>query len=147
MLIAVVGSRAFPNREAVEHFVGRLAKDATVVSGGAKGVDSWAVEAAHAAGLEVIVMEADWERHGRSAGPIRNHEIVRLSDMIVAFWDGKSRGTLNTVALAVGANVPVQVHGASGESLDLNEVMDVAIARGVVASIERALSKEAQHKK
>jgi glycerophosphoryl diester phosphodiesterase len=112
-----------------------------VVSGGAKGVDSWAVEAAHKTGLATEVIEADWETHGRSAGPIRNQEIVRRSDEVAAFWDGNSRGTLNTIALAVHKNIPVHVYGVDGEALDVAQVMKTATEKGVVRSIERAWSK------
>jgi len=142
MRIAIVGSRAFQNCDVVSGFVGRLPKGSIVISGGAKGVDSWAAKAAREAGLETLVLEADWERHGRSAGPIRNHEIVKRSDEVAAFWDGSSRGTLNTVALAVRESIPVRVYGAKGEALDLAEVMAVATAKGIVATLERALSRK-----
>lgn len=141
MRVAIVGSRSFPNREVVEQFVCRLPIGATVVSGGAKGVDSWAVEAAHQAGLETLVLEADWKTHGRSAGPIRNLEIVRQTDEVAAFWDGASRGTLNTVALAIRLAVPVSVYGGDGIPLELSVVMGTATSVGVVASIDKAFAK------
>ncbi len=141
MLLAIVGSRAYPNREAVERFVEQLPKGTTVVSGGAKGADSWGVEAARLAGLAALVIEADWDKHGRSAGPIRNLEIVQRYDEVAAFWDGSSRGTLNTVALAVRENIPVHVFGPDGEPLDVVKVMEAATEKGIIRSIERALSK------
>lgn len=47
------------------------------------------------------VFEADWNKHGKAAGPIRNKEMVSESDGLIAFWDGKSRGTKNAIDCAV----------------------------------------------
>ena len=101
------------------------------------GVDSWAVETGDLLGLGTIVIAADWERLGRSAGPIRNAELVRNADEVVAFWDGRSRGTLNTVVLAIRAGIPVRVFDRGGGLLPLDTVLRCAEERGVIAAIER----------
>ena len=54
-----------------------MSHETAVVSGGAEGVDSWSVEIGNALGLKTIVFQADWERYGRKAGPIRNAEIAK----------------------------------------------------------------------
>lgn len=56
----------------------------------------------------------DWNRYGRSAGARRNAEIVKQADEVVAFWDGKSRGTQITIAMARAAGKPVTVYDAKG---------------------------------
>ena len=43
---------------------------------------------------------ADWERYGRGAGMIRNKQIIADADVVIAFWDGASKGTKNSVELA-----------------------------------------------
>lgn len=98
--IAVIGSRGFANPESVRAFVAELSKDTVVVSGAARGVDTWAEEAAKAAGIATLIFHADWDGLGRRAGPIRNEQIIAAADEVVAFWDGTSRGTLNAVYLA-----------------------------------------------
>ena len=45
--------------------------------------------------------------YGKSAGFKRNDQIVYNSDCIIAFWDGKSKGTLNTVSTAINKGLPV----------------------------------------
>ena len=42
----------------------------------------------------------DWERYGKSAGPLRNKIMVDKADFIICFWNGKSRGTASTVRYA-----------------------------------------------
>lgn len=98
--IAVVGSRDYPDLDQVRGYVGELPADTHVVSGGARGVDRAAELAARARGLPVTIMRADWARFGRSAGFRRNALLVRAVDRVVAFWDGRSRGTAGTIEMA-----------------------------------------------
>ena len=123
--IAIVGSRDYPRPDLVEAFVARLPKSAVVVSGGARGVDSVAVEAAEARGLEAVVFPADWRRWRRSAGPRRNAEIVEHADRVVAFWDGASRGTLDTVRRARRAGLPIEIYDAGGAALPVEVALAV----------------------
>jgi hypothetical protein len=124
--IAIIGSRGWPFPETVRAVVRRLAeKDSSIVivSGGARGVDSVAERAAKAAGLEVVVYEADWDRHGRAAGMLRNTTIVEDADKVLVFWDGSSRGTADTVRKARVAGKPVTVFNLRGRMSD-EEVTD-----------------------
>jgi hypothetical protein len=136
--IGIVGSRHFPSREVVQSFLRSLAQDTVIVSGGAEGVDSWSVEIGRLLGMKTRVFEADWRRHGRKAGPIRNGEIVRNIDELVAFWDGESRGTLNTIALATEAGLPMRIFDQAGNILPKQGVLEQANLRGVIAGIKRA---------
>ncbi len=104
----------------VSEFVRRLARrdpGATVVSGNAPGVDRAAETEARAAGLGVVSLPADWDAHGKSAGFIRNGEVVRKCDAVAAFWDGNSKGTADTVGKAEIAGKPVSVWGPDGERI------------------------------
>ena len=76
------------------------AGDLKIISGGARGADRLAHIYAQENKLEEHICWPDWEKHGKAAGFIRNREIVDASDEILAFWDGKSRGTANTIAIA-----------------------------------------------
>ena len=110
MKVAIVGSRNFADRCAVELFVSRLSPDDEVVSGGARGVDTWAVEYAKSLGLRTVIFPANWNANGLSAGFIRNKLIINAADRVVAFWDGKSKGTAHSIELAKRANKPLTVH-------------------------------------
>lgn len=72
----------------------------TVVSGGAKGVDTMGEIFASEMNLKLNIYPADWERHGRAAGPIRNRKMAENADALIAIWDGKSRGTKNMIETA-----------------------------------------------
>ncbi|WP_197026348.1 hypothetical protein [Polaribacter sp. Hel_I_88] len=43
---------------------------------------------------------AEWNKFGKAAGPVRNKEMAIYADALIAFWDGKSRGTKNMIQLA-----------------------------------------------
>lgn len=113
MKIGIVGSRDFPCLDLVVAYVKSLPSDTVVVSGGARGVDGAAANAARDAGLVVVEYLPDWSK-GRQAGLERNTLIVEQSDRVVAFWDGKSRGTLDTIRKANRAGKPGDVILADG---------------------------------
>jgi hypothetical protein len=61
----------------------------------------------------VRVFPADWERYKRRAGIIRNLEMLdQEPDLVIAFWDGKSRGTAHTIGEARRRGIPVEVVSA-----------------------------------
>lgn len=107
--IAIVGSREFSNWRQVIDCVNALPIDTIVVSGGARGVDRIAEQIARQRGMTVQVFPADWNKHGKSAGMIRNQFIVDYADKVIAFWDGQSRGTADTIAKARKAGKPVEI--------------------------------------
>lgn len=107
---AFVGSRDWRGDYAViDQCIQDLPNGSVVVSGGAKGVDAYAESGARAAGLLVVVHPADWDRYGKSAGPRRNALIVADCDVLLAFWDGKSRGTADSILKAHAAGKAVVV--------------------------------------
>ena len=63
------------------------------VCGGARGADTLGERWAKQRGYPTVSMPADWDQHGKAAGPIRNAEMAEITDVLVAFWDGHSRGT------------------------------------------------------
>lgn len=110
--VAIVGSRKWNRPEEVFAVVRSLPQGTIIISGGASGVDCYAEIEAKLAGLavEIIPVEkADWTKFGRAAGPIRNTEIVKRCDRLIAFWDGKSRGTADAIKKALAAGKPVDV--------------------------------------
>jgi predicted Rossmann fold nucleotide-binding protein DprA/Smf involved in DNA uptake len=136
--IAIIGSRGFPSPERVESYVASLDTDCVVVSGGARGVDRWAEQAARGRGLDVVVFEADWQKLGAKAGPMRNQLIIAHADQVTAFWDRRSRGTVHTLVLAKEANLPVTILDADGNEVSMDEVMTAARQLGVLEAMEKA---------
>jgi len=99
--IAIVGSREFPYKWMVHDYISAaVGMGWEIVSGGARGVDSWAADTADYYHLRLKVFHADWDTHGKRAGFLRNQDIVNYADEVVAFWDGNSKGTEHTVRLA-----------------------------------------------
>ena len=114
MKIAIVGGRDFNDYELLsEHMTPFHTKCDTVMCGEAKGADTLGKQWAEENYIDVKSFPADWDKYGKAAGPIRNREMVQESDFIVAFWDGKSRGTKNTIdnCLELKKNVMVVFYG------------------------------------
>lgn len=109
MKIAIVGSRDYRSPATVTDYVAALPVDTIIVSGGARGVDTWAERAARARGLAVEIYPANWDKYGKRAGFVRNHDIVKAADKIVAFWDGQSRGTAHSIQCARTLNKELEI--------------------------------------
>lgn len=102
MKIAIIGSRECEkidfagNLEAVLN----VSENDTIISGGAKGIDTLAANYAKENNLNLIEFLPDYKKNGRAATFIRNREIVDNSNVVVAFWNGKSKGTKYTLDYA-----------------------------------------------
>lgn len=101
MRVAIIGSRKYPHPERVRAYVRWLHEqhggDLIIISGRGRGVDTWAEEEAVRLGIKTDIHPADWAAHGKRAGFIRNADIVASADVVVAFWDGHSRGTADSL--------------------------------------------------
>jgi predicted Rossmann fold nucleotide-binding protein DprA/Smf involved in DNA uptake len=97
--VGVVGSRDFNDYPLMRSTLNTM-KISHIVSGGSRGADSLAEQYANEKKIPFTVYPARWELYGKSAGVIRNRLIVDNSDMIIAFWDGTSPGTRNTIEYA-----------------------------------------------
>lgn len=117
MRVAVVGSRGFANLDLVRKYIRGLPKDDTIISGGAEGVDTVAVEAAKARGMWTKTIPADWKQYGNKAGAIRNQLLVNEADCVVAFWDKVSKGTKITIDMAYKAKKPTYIFMEDGREL------------------------------
>jgi len=121
MILLVCGSRTYGMRRIMSRLQERNMRQVieklnpeTIIHGGSRGADELAHCIADHLGIHVQVFEADWEKYGRSAGPIRNKKMLKLGrpDRVVAFFDGKrTKGTMNMIKLAKAANVDVVEYG------------------------------------
>ena len=105
MKVAVVGSRSIFATD-IDLYISDADE---LVSGGAMGVDSYAAEYAKNRGLKLTVFLPQYDLYGRAAPIVRNKKIVDYADRIVAFWDGKSKGTLSVIRYAEKAGKPCEV--------------------------------------
>ncbi len=110
--LAIVGSRTitdikFLNGAIIMHLKNKIISE--IISGGAKGVDSLAEQYAKEKNIPITIFLPDWDQHGKKAGYLRNIQIAKYSDVILAIWDGKSKGTEHTINLAKKHNKIVYV--------------------------------------
>lgn len=96
MKVAVIGGREFKDYVRLKRILD-LYPITTVVSGGANGADSLGEKYADEKGLQKEIYYPDWDLFGKSAGFIRNTTIIENCDMVVAFWDGASKGTKDSL--------------------------------------------------
>jgi len=102
MKVIVAGSRSITDYYVVKDAIEDSGFNITeVVCGGAKGVDRLGRDWAFFNVIPVKEFPAKWKEYGKSAGYIRNAEIIEYADAIVAIWDGKSKGTKHSIDLAI----------------------------------------------
>ena len=110
MRVIVCGSREWTSREAIADRLFDLPPGSTIVHGAAKGADRIAGQEAQKLGHLVEEHPADWEKHGKRAGYIRNALMASLgADLCIAFWDGRSRGTAMMVDIAEENGIPLEL--------------------------------------
>jgi hypothetical protein len=105
IIVIIAGGRDFTDRDLLFTKMDQLLisyawKDITIVSGCARGADSLAIEYAMSRKTELVYCPADWDTHGKRAGYIRNSHMATLATHLVAFHDGKSRGTQMMIEIA-----------------------------------------------
>lgn len=114
MKVGIVGSRRFSDPAQVEAYVKALPTKASIITGSASGVDAAATRAARARNIPVQVLPASLdELADEKKAEARNRRLVEACDVLVAFWDGTSKGTRATVERALDAGKEVHVYLAS----------------------------------
>lgn len=128
MKVAVIGSRGFDDYAKVKDYLDRLnakREIKLVVSGGAAGADALGEKWADDNGVDKLIFEAQWkdlshadarikvnrygEQYDANAGHRRNKDIVNAADVVLAFWDGVSPGTKNSIGYARLINKPILI--------------------------------------
>ena len=116
MKIIIAGGRDFEDFSLMEtEFIkyvmerGLQLNDVTIISGTARGADTVAIRLAEKHHINLIKMSADWDRWGKSAGYRRNTDMANVADGVIAFWDGKSKGTGHMIDIATQKNLILEV--------------------------------------
>lgn len=117
--IIVAGGRDFQDYPLLEHeldiIIGGMPwNNMTIISGTAKGADQLGEKYAEERKLNVRRFPANWNTYGKAAGPIRNAQMAKYASegakgILVAFWDGKSKGTKNMIQEARNKDLIVKI--------------------------------------
>lgn len=110
MKVAIVGSREIGDFS-IEKMLPKIPPQATeLISGGAPGVDTIAVQVALLLDLPIRIFSPDYEKYGRMAPLLRNRQIVDCADLVLAFWDNHSKGTAHTLKYCIETQKPFRIY-------------------------------------
>lgn len=112
--IIIAGGRNFNNYDLLKETCSKYIRDIDsstieIVSGGANGADALGERFASEYKFPVKLFQADWNKYGRAAGPKRNANMASYGTHLIAFWDGKSRGTKNMINQAKKSGLQTKV--------------------------------------
>lgn len=113
--LIVAGGRDFNDASLLAFSINDLAngiyadKAISIVTGMAKGADSLGYYFAIKNNVVAYKFPADWTKYGKSAGMIRNKQMGDFADGLLAFWDGKSRGTKQMIEYMDSLHKPVHI--------------------------------------
>ena len=112
MKIIIAGGREFNDYDLLCQNCDKalsLQTEIEIVSGTANGADKLGEQYANEKGYLIKQFPADWDKYGKSAGYKRNEEMAKYADALIAFWDGKSKGTKHMIDLAKRYELKVKV--------------------------------------
>lgn len=104
MKTIIAGSRNFDDYDTLKNVCNKY-QITEVVCGGAQGADALGERYARENNIPIVYFRADWDKYGKSAGPIRNDQMAQYADFLIAFWDGQSKGTHNMIKTAQKHNM------------------------------------------
>ncbi len=113
--IVVAGCRDYNNyneaKKYIDFCISNLRKeyDIIFVSGGCSGADMLGEKYAEENGFQIERYPAEWDKYGKYAGPKRNKKMAQMSDYVICFWDGKSRGTKLMIDFAIQFGKPIKI--------------------------------------
>lgn len=108
MRTAIIGSRSFDNYQLMKDSLSKF-KITEIISGGASGADSLAEKYASENNIPLTVFLPNWKSFGKSAGIVRNFKIITEADFVIAFWDGLSTGTKNSIDTAIQLGKEIKI--------------------------------------
>jgi hypothetical protein len=112
MRIIIAGGRSFKdyNRlSSVCDYMLQNQTDVEIVSGTAMGADKLGERYAQERGYKIARFPAEWSTYQKAAGFIRNKQMAEYSNALIAFWDGRSKGTEHMIDLAVQYGLKVKI--------------------------------------
>lgn len=113
--VIIAGSRSFFDYHLLCAHADRMLSQVSmtheivIVSGGARGADRLGETYAKDKGYRVVIYPAKWDVYGKRAGYVRNEQMAKNADALIAFWDGESMGTRHMIDLAAKYGLKVSV--------------------------------------
>lgn len=125
MKVIIAGGRDFTNVNVMATTLNNLQdvdhvieiEKLTLICGMARGADLTAYKLFREVGLPIKMYPADWDQYGKQAGFIRNTQMADVADMLIAFWDGESKGTAHMINTMKQQHKPVFVFNYEGTPL------------------------------
>lgn len=111
----IAGGRDFMDYNLLKEKVNKILQEKKVthkiviISGCARGADTLGLRYASENAFDVEEYPADWNKYGKKAGYVRNVEMAENADALIAFWDGKSKGTKHMIDIATERNLPIRI--------------------------------------
>lgn len=126
MKVIIAGSRTItdPNvvRKVMNILIAGGMEPTEIVCGMARGVDMLGKRWAEANNVVVECYPANWDDYGRKAGMIRNKEMAKYADALVAIWDGSSSGTKHMIEYMKKLNKPTYIYNTKLDSYTIYNV-------------------------
>ena len=113
--IIIAGGRDFMDYNLLKEKTDKILQEKKVthkiviISGCARGADTLGLRYASENAFDVEEYPANWDKYGKKAGYMRNVEMAENADALIAFWDGKSKGTKHMIDIATERNLPTRV--------------------------------------
>lgn len=111
--VIVAGGRDFCDylylKNTLDYLLQNIQDEIIIVSGMAKGADHLGELYGIERGYKILYFSAEWDKFGKSAGYIRNEQMARNADALVAFWNGKSHGTRHMIQVAKRQQLMIRV--------------------------------------
>lgn len=108
MKTIIAGSRSFNNFKLLTEICDKEIIT-EIISGTARGADTLGEYYAVTHNILIKRFPANWNKYGKSAGYIRNKKMAEYADALIAFWDGKSKGTKHMIDLATNQGLKIKV--------------------------------------
>ncbi len=114
MKVIIAGSRSFDNyvllSSVCDNVIPKGLHYIEIISGTSKGADKLGENYAWERNYGLKKFPADWDKNGKAAGYIRNEEMAKYADALIAFWDGESKGTKHMINLAKKHRLLIYIH-------------------------------------
>jgi ABC-type enterochelin transport system substrate-binding protein len=112
MKVIIAGGRNFNDYDKLRESCDNILinqEEVEVVSGTSSGADTLGERYAQEKGYKIEKFPAQWDLYGKSAGYKRNQQMAEYADGLIAFWDGKSKGTKHMIDIATNKGLKVRV--------------------------------------
>lgn len=113
MRVIIAGTRIFKDFEKLsihcDKILSNVETHIEIVCGGATGADELGKMYALKHFYPLKMFPANWDKHGKAAGPIRNEQMAIYADALICFWDGESRGSKNMIELAKEYKLKIRI--------------------------------------